>query len=225
MGHIQKLQSNDGHQFDAYVAQPQATPRGGLVLLQEIFGVNSHIKEVADSYASEGYLVVAIPTMSRIQNNVELGYSEADIASGFELKLKVDALPGNPVMNDIQAGIDFAAKVGKVGIFGFCWGGLLTWKSAAELTGLSAAVPYYGGGIPNEANLQPKCPVLAHFGDQDSYIPMDSVEHFMKSHPEVKTEIYHANHGFNCNQRGSYDETSAKLAKERTLAFFKAHIG
>jgi carboxymethylenebutenolidase len=225
MGNFQKLVAKDGHQFDAYIAQPQSPPRGGLVLLQEIFGVNSHIKEVADSYAKEGYLVVAIPTMSRIQNGVELGYTDADIASGFELKMKVDALPGNPVMNDIQAGIDFAAKAGKVGIFGFCWGGLLTWKSAAQLDGLSAAAPYYGGGIPNEANLQPKCPVLAHFGDQDSYIPMDSVEQFMKSHPEVKTEIYHANHGFNCNQRGSYDEISAKLAKERTLAFFKAHIG
>lgn len=225
MGNIQKLQSKDGHQFDAYIAQPQSTPRGGLVLLQEIFGVNSHIKEVADSYASEGYLVVAIPTMSRVQNSVELGYSDADIASGFELKIKVDELPGNPVMNDIQAGINFAAKAGKVGIFGFCWGGLLTWKSAALLTGLSAAVPYYGGGIPNEVNLEPKCPVLAHFGDQDAYIPMDTVEQFMKSHPEVRVEIYHANHGFNCNQRGSYDETSAKLAKERTLAFFKAHIG
>lgn len=225
MGNFQKLQSKDGHQFDAYIAQPQSQARGGLVLLQEIFGVNSHIREVADSYANEGYLVVAIPTMSRVENKVELGYSDSDVTIGFDLKLKVDALPGNPVMNDIQAGIDFAAKAGKVGIFGFCWGGLLTWKSAAQLSGLSAAVPYYGGGIPNEANLQPQCPVLAHFGDQDSYIPMESVADFMKSHPEVKTEIYHANHGFNCNQRGSYDEISAKLAKERTLAFFKTHIG
>lgn len=224
MGSFQVLKAVDGHQFDAYIARPAEQARGGLVLLQEIFGINSHIQEVADEYAKEGYLVVAIPTMSRVKPSVSLGYTDSDVGSGFELKLQVDALPGNPVMNDIQVGIDFAKQAGKVGIFGFCWGGLLTWKSACQLSGLSGAVAYYGGGIPNEADLQPKCPVLAHFGDQDSYIPIESVEEFRNKHPEVTIEIYHANHGFNCNQRGSYEETSAKLAKERTLTFFKKYI-
>jgi carboxymethylenebutenolidase len=129
-------------------------------------------------------------------------------------------------MPDIQAAIDHAAQAGKVGIVGYCWGGLLTWRAACTLDGLSAASPYYGGGMttPDEIARRPTVPVLAHFGDQDHWIPLNSVEAFKKAHPEVQVEIYHANHGFNCDQRGSYDAASAKLARERTLAFFAQHL-
>lgn len=225
MGEFQKLTAADGHMFDAYIAKPSQTPRAGLVLLQEIFGVNSHIRAVADLYAKEGYFVVAIPTMSRIQKNVELGYEPADMEAGFGLMTKVNELPNEPVFLDIQAGVDYAKQAGKVGLFGFCWGGLLTWKSAAKLSGIDAAVPYYGGGIPDHIDLKPKCPVLAHFGDQDPYIPLEGVKALQKAHPEISIELYHANHGFNCDQRGSFDSTSAKLARERTLAFFKKYLG
>jgi carboxymethylenebutenolidase len=130
-------------------------------------------------------------------------------------------------MQDIQAAINHAAQAGKVGIVGFCYGGLLTWRAAAQLTGLSAAVPYYGGGAttPEEIKRQPKVPVLAHFGDKDKHISVESVEALKKAHPEVEVHLYQADHGFNCDQRGSYDAAAAKLARERTLAFFQKHVG
>ena len=226
MGNFIDLKSADGTLFPAYVAQPAAAARGAVVVLQEIFGVNSHIRAVADSYAQEGYLAVAPSTFHRVRPGVDIGYSEADMAAGMALKTAVEALPAPGVMPDIQAAIDHASQAGKVGIVGYCWGGLLTWRAACTLDGLSAAVPYYGGGMttPDEIARRPTVPVLAHFGDQDHWIPLNSVEAFKKAHPEVQVEIYHANHGFNCDQRGSYDATAAKLARERTLAFFAQHL-
>ncbi|MDP2066511.1 MAG: dienelactone hydrolase family protein [Burkholderiaceae bacterium] len=227
MGSFIDLKSADGTVFPAYVAQPAGTPRGAVVVLQEIFGVNPHIRAVADGYAEAGYLVVAPSTFHRVQAGVDLGYTEADMNAGFGLKTAVEGLPAAGVMPDIQAAIDYAARAGKVGILGFCWGGLLTWRAACTLKGLSAAVPFYGGGItaPDEVARQPKVPVMAHFGDQDHWIPLDGVEAFKKVHPEVEAHIYHANHGFNCDHRGSYDATAAALARERTLAFLARHVG
>lgn len=227
MGTFINLTSTDGTPFPAYVATPAGKPRGGVVVLQEIFGVNSHIQSVADGYAAAGYLAVAPSTFHRVQANVNLGYTEADMNAGFGLKTAVESLPAAGVMPDVQAAIDYAARAGKVGILGFCWGGLLTWRAACTLKGLSAAVPFYGGGIttPDEVARQPKVPVMAHFGDQDHWIPLDGVEAFKKAHPEVEAHIYHANHGFNCDHRGSYDATAAALARERTLAFLARHVG
>ncbi|WP_137895630.1 dienelactone hydrolase family protein [Ramlibacter sp. 2FC] len=229
MGQFIDLSAADGSRIPAYVAQPAGTPKGAVVVLQEIFGVNSHIRAVADGYAAEGYLAVAPATFQRVKPGVELGYSEADMGEGFGYKTAVEALPAPGVMQDIQAAIDHAAKAGggKVGIVGYCWGGLLTWRAACTLSGLSAAVPYYGGGMTGEqeAARQPKVPVLAHFGDQDHWIPLDSVEAFKQAQPGVQVQVYHANHGFNCDQRGSYDAAAAQLARERTLAFFAQHLG
>jgi carboxymethylenebutenolidase len=226
MGNFIDLKSADGFVFPAYVAQPAGQPKGGVVVLQEIFGVNSHIRSVADGYASDGYLAVAPATFHRVKQGVELGYTQDDMAAGQALKAAVEALPAPGVMPDIQAAIDHAARAGKVGIVGYCWGGLLTWRAACLLNGLAAASPYYGGGMttPDEAARRPKVPVLAHFGDQDHWIPLNSVEAFRKAHPEVQVEVYHANHGFNCDQRGSYDAAATKLARERTLAFFAQHL-
>jgi carboxymethylenebutenolidase len=227
MGQFVELTSADGFTFPAYVAQPAGTPKGGLVVLQEIFGVNSHIRSVADGYAADGYFVVAPSTFHRVKAGVELGYTEADMGAGFGLKTAVEALPEPGVMPDIQAAIDHAAQTGKVGILGYCWGGLLTWRSACLLKGLSAAVPYYGGGMTGEADAarQPQVPVLAHFGDQDHWIPLDTVEAFKKAQPGVAVQVYAANHGFNCDQRGSYNQAAAELARERTLAFLAQHVG
>ncbi|MCM3563652.1 dienelactone hydrolase family protein [Hydrogenophaga intermedia] len=222
------LKAADGHSFPAYVAKPAGKAKGGIVVLQEIFGVNAHIRAVADGYAAAGYLVVAPATFSRIgKGDVQLGYTESDMKEGFGYKGAVEALPAPGVMADIQAAVDHAAQAGKVGIVGYCWGGLLTWRSAAQVKGLSAAAPYYGGGMtmPEEIARQPRVPVLAHFGEQDHWIPLDTVEAFKKAHPEVAVHVYPAHHGFNCDHRGSYDEASAKLARERTLAFFAQHIG
>ena len=227
MGAFVDLQAADGLRFPAYVAQPTGAAKGAVVVLQEIFGVNSHIRSVADGYASQGFLAVAPSTFHRVKQGVELGYGEQDMKDGMALKAAVEALPAPGVMQDIQAAITHAKQGGKVGIVGYCWGGLLSWRSACTLDGLSAAVCYYGGGMttPDESARQPKVPVLAHFGDQDHWIPLDSVEAFRKAHPEVEVHVYHANHGFNCDQRGSYNAEAAKLARERTLAFFARHVG
>ncbi len=229
MGQFIELKSADGKAIPAYVATPAGTAKGGIVVLQEIFGVNQHIREVAEGYAAEGYLAVAPSTFHRVQPGVELSYSEADMGEGFKIMQAVGALPEPGVMQDIQAAIDYAASHsgGKVGIVGYCWGGLLTWRSACALNGLSAAVPYYGGGMtaPEEAARQPKVPVLAHFGEQDQWIPLDSVENFKKAHQEAEIHVYPAHHGFNCDHRGAYDAAAAKLARERTLAFFRQHMG
>ena len=222
------LTAADGHTFDAYVAQPAGAPKGAVVVLQEIFGVNSHIRSVADGYAQAGYLAVAPATFSRVQTGVELGYSEADMGAGFGLKTAVEALPAPGVMQDIQAAVDHAARAsgGKVAVIGFCWGGMLTWRSACLLKGVSAAVPYYGGGVttPDEIARTPRCAVMAHFGDQDHWIPLAGVDAFKAAHPQVQVHVYHANHGFNCDQRGSFDAPSAQLARARTLAFLHQQL-
>ena len=228
MGKFINLTAADGFVFPAYVAEPAGTPKAAVVVLQEIFGVNSHIRSVADGYAAAGYLAVAPATFHRVRPDVELGYTEADMNAGFALKTAVEALPAPGVLQDIQAAIQHAAKStgGKVGIVGYCWGGLLTWRAACTLSVLSAAVPYYGGGMTagEEPARQPACPVMVHFGDQDHWIPLDTVEAFRKAQPGVEVHVYKANHGFNCDQRGSYNEAAATLAKARTLAFFASHL-
>lgn len=228
MGSMIELKAADGTAVPAYEARPVGNPKGAVVVIQEIFGVNSHIRQVADGYAAQGYVAVAPAAFHRVKPGVELGYTDADMGEGFGYKTAVEALPAPGVMQDIQAAIDHAAKVsgGKVGIVGYCWGGLLTWRAACTLTGLSAAVPYYGGGVTTEAEAarQTKVPVLAHFAEEDKWIPMDSVEAFKKAHPEVQVHTYAAHHGFNCNQRGSWHAPSAQLASDRSLAFFAQHL-
>ena len=228
MGSMIELKAADGTAVPAYEARPVGNPKGAVVVIQEIFGVNNHIRQVADGYAAQGYVAVAPAAFHRVKPGVELGYTDADMGEGFGYKTAVEALPAPGVMQDIQAAIDHAAKVsgGKVGIVGYCWGGLLTWRAACTLSGLSAAVPYYGGGVTNEAEAarQTKVPVLAHFAEEDKWIPMDSVEAFKKAHPEVQVHTYAAHHGFNCNQRGSWHAPSAQLASDRSLAFFAQHL-
>ena len=226
MGTFVQLTAADGSPFPAYVAQPAVQSRGGLVVLQEIFGVNSHIRAVADGYAADGYFVVAPSTFHRVQAGVELGYTEADMGTGFALKTAVEALPAPGVLADIQAAIRHAAQGGKVGIVGYCWGGLLTWRSACLLDGLSAAVSYYGGGMttPTEVARQPRVPVLAHFAEQDTWIPLDSVQAFRQAQPGVTVHTYPAHHGFNCDQRGAWNADAAQLARQRSLAFWAQHL-
>lgn len=226
MGNFIDLKAADGRVIPAYQALPAGKAKGGIVVVQEIFGVNSHIRAVADGYAAEGYLAIAPATFHRVKPDVNLGYTPEDIAAGAALKAAVEALPPPGVLQDIAAAIAHASQAGKVGVVGYCWGGLLTWRSACLLGGISAAVPYYGGGMTAEAEIArtPKCPVLAHFGAQDHAIPIAGVEAFKKAQPGVQVQIYPAQHGFNCDHRGSYNEPAAKLARERTLAFFARHL-
>ncbi len=221
------LTAADGFKSAAYVSEPSGAPKGAIVVLQEIFGVNSHIRAVADGYAAAGYLAVAPATFDRVERDVEIGYTPDDIARGARLKAAVEALPAPGVLQDIQAAVDYAARAGKVGIVGYCWGGLLVWRSAEKVRGLSAAVSYYGGGVTagSEPARKPAVPTMAHFGDQDAHISVESVQAFERAHPEVEVHLYAANHGFNCDQRASYNASAAATALERSLFHFGKHVG
>lgn len=222
MGSLIELTAGDGQRFAAYRAEPAGRPRGGIVVVQEIFGVNSHIRSVADGFAADGYLAIAPALFDRVQRGVELGYTPEDIQAGRALKEKTLM---EAALRDVEAAVTAASAAGKVGIVGYCWGGLVSWMAAARVAGLACAVPYYGGGMTDQIALRPRCPVLCHFGERDAHIPLEGVKKLAAAHPGHAVHIYAAEHGFNCDQRGSYDAAAAKLARERTLAFFRQHIG
>lgn len=222
------LVCSDGVVVPAWVAEPADAPRGTVLVLQEIFGVNAHIRDVAGRWARAGYLAVAPALFTRLQPQVELGYGAADMAQAKALKAAAEALPGAGVLVDVQAAIDYAAARGAaaVGVVGFCWGGLLAWRAACTLPGLAAAVCYYGGGMttPLESARTPRCPVLAHFGRLDAFISEASVHAFATAQPQVQVHLYDADHGFHCDQRGAYDAAAAASAHARTLAFLAQHL-
>jgi carboxymethylenebutenolidase len=222
MGTTLELTAADGHRFAAYRADPSGKPRGGLVVVQEIFGVNSHIRSVADGYAADGYLAIAPALFDRTERGVEIGYSQPEIDRGRAImqKLSMDA-----ALMDVTAALKAVASAGKTGIVGYCWGGTVAWVAAAKVDGLACAAPYYGGSILANKDLKPRCPVLLHFGETDHAIPIGEVRAMKAARPELTMHIYPAGHGFNCDQRGSYHAESAKLARERTLEFFRKQLG
>jgi carboxymethylenebutenolidase len=222
MGKMIELTASDGQKLAAYRADPAGKPRGGIVVIQEIFGVNSHIKQVADGFAADGYVAIAPAMFDRVQKNVDLGYTPDDIAKGREIRGKIT---NDMAVKDAEAGVKAASSAGKVGIVGYCWGGLVAWLAAAKVPGLSAAVPYYGGGILDNADLKAKVPLMGHFGDKDQHIPVEGVKKLAEKHKEHQIFIYAADHGFNCDHRGSYNAPAAKQARSRTLEFFRKHVG
>ena len=222
MGKMIELTAADGFRLSAYRAEPTGEPRGGVVVAQEIFGVNSHVKSVCDGYAKDGYAVIAPALFDRYERGVDIGYTAEDIASGIALKAKATT---DAALLDVAAARDALSNVGKVGVVGYCWGGFVAWMSACRLSGFACAVAYYGGGMLGAIAETPKCPVMAHFGERDSGIPIDGVKHFASLHPDVEVFIYAADHGFNCDQRGSYDATAAALARGRTLKHFRRYLG
>ncbi len=217
------LTAADGFTLGAWEALPATAPKGGVVVIQEIFGVNKHIREVVDGYAAAGYAAIAPQIFDRVERDVELGYTDqAEFDKG--IRLAFQDLDMQNTLADVQAAIDAMAGHGKVGVVGYCFGGLLTWLAACELNGVAAASAYYGGGIAGEAKRTAKCPVMMHFGEKDAHIPMSDVETVRKAQPDVQVFVYDADHGFNCDHRASFDATSAATAKERTLAFFDKHL-
>jgi carboxymethylenebutenolidase len=223
MGSMIELKAADGHKLAAYRAEPAGKPRGGVVVIQEIFGVNSHIKSVADGYAADGYLAIAPAMFDRLQRGYDTGYSQPEIQAGIELMQKLD---WKNTLLDVDAAVKEAAKAGKVGIVGYCWGGTVSWVAAARASGLACSVPYYGGGMPGFMNEKPKVPTLCHFGELDQSPTLEQSKAIAKAHPEITAHFYPgAGHGFNCDQRGSYHAASAKLARQRTLEFFRKHLG
>lgn len=216
------LRAGDGHTFSAYVARPAAEPIAGLVVVQEIFGVNSHIRAVADSWARDGFLAVAPALFDRIQPGIELGYDPADMqtAMGLFPKFNID----NAIL-DVAATLDYAAGATqkKAGVIGYCLGGTIAWLSATRLQP-AAAVGYYGGRIGNYAGEKPNCPVMLHFGSQDTHIPAVEVEKIHSAHPEVAIYWYDAGHAFNSEPRPSYNAAAAIEARQRSLEFLRAHL-
>ena len=222
MGKQRELRSADAFQLGAYEASPIGKPKGAVVVIQEIFGVNAHIREVCDGYAKEGYVALAPQIFDRVDRNIELGYGPDDMTQGIGIARGKLNMP--QTLADLQAAIDDASRHGKVATVGYCFGGLLAWLAACELKGLACAASYYGGGVANEANRKPKCPVIMHFGAKDAHIPVSDVEKVKAAQPGVQVYIYDADHGFNCDHRASYDAKAAAAAKERTLAFFAKHL-
>ena len=221
MGSTINLTAADGFTLSAYVAGP-ATATKGIVVIQEIFGVNHHIRDMADRYAAAGYAVCAPALFDRAQRGVELGYTQDDIGSGRELRMKLDDAK---VMADVEAAAKHLA--GKtLGIVGYCFGGTVAWWGATRSRSFAAASCWYGGGIPGTKNESPNCPVQMHFGEKDASIPMTDVDAVRAAQPKAEIYVYAgAQHGFGCNERGSFSQPDYELAQSRTLAFFAKHLG
>jgi carboxymethylenebutenolidase len=224
MGETLTLTAEDGHKFAAYRATPSGTPRGGLVVVQEIFGVNQHIRKVADGFAADGYLSIAPALFDRVERGYESGYGPQDIERGRATRGKLTL---DQAMMDVKATVKELAKSGvKVGVVGYCFGGTIAWLAATRIDGVAAAVGYYGGGIAETAEEKPKCPVMLHFGETDASIPKEHYEKVQRLHPNVPAYVYPgAGHGFVCDERGSYHAASATLARQRTIDFFRKHLG
>jgi carboxymethylenebutenolidase len=223
MGKTIELAAADGYKLSAYRAEPQGKPKGALIVAMEIFGVNSHIRSIADGYAADGYLAIAPALFDRVERGYDTGYGPADRQTGIDIIQKKINL--DDTMKDVAAALQSVASAGKAGIVGYCWGGRVSWLSAAKVGGLACAISYYGGGIPGLADLQPKCPVLFHWGETDQSLPLDQVKAFAAKHSGETHYFYPAGHGFNCDQRESYDAASAKLARTRSLEFLRKHVG
>ena len=216
------LTAADGHSLTAHRADPPGAPRGGIVVIQEIFGVNSHIRRVTDGFAAPGYAAIAPAIFDRVERGFEVGYDPAAIARGREL---VGRLDGDKLLLDVQAAIATVAPAGRVGTVGYCYGGAVVWVAAARADGLACAVSYYGSRIPQFVDLAPRIPVMMHVGRRDGSFPAVAVAQIAERHPAVVIHEYDAGHGFNCDERADHDPAAAALAFDRTVAFFRDHVG
>jgi carboxymethylenebutenolidase len=219
MGQKIQLTAADGHVFSAHLAEPTGKPRGGIVVIQEIFGVTRHIRDVAEQFAAAGYLVVAPALFDRVEREVDVPYSDGPKGVGY-----VKALNSDNVMLDIQAAADLVRPAGKVGVVGYCWGGQMAFLAAARVN-IDAAVAYYGGGISQQLAHIPRVPVMFHFGEKDTHIPLSAVDEIRTAYPRGIYHLYPAQHGFNCTDRASFDAQSAKLAFDRSVEFFHQNVG
>ncbi|MAZ01852.1 MAG: carboxymethylenebutenolidase [Sneathiella sp.] len=216
MGEMITLTAADGHEFAAYKVASNEAPKGCVVIVQEIFGVNSHIKDVCDGYAKAGFNAIAPALYDRISPDIELDYTPKDVEQGLQYKNQVS---DETALKDIDAAANEIDASGNAAVIGYCWGGTLAYLSACRLSSIGKAVGYYGGQVAQNIAETPKAPVMLHFGDKDASIPMSAVEEVKAARPDIPVFVYSAGHGFNCDQRGSYDAEAAKLALERTLEF------
>jgi carboxymethylenebutenolidase len=220
MSEFTTIMARDGHEFQAWLAAPAGRARGAVVIVQEVFGVNSHIRAVTDGYAAEGYVTIAPAFFDRVRRHIELGYSAAELQEGQGY---VKQLQRDKTLADLSAAIAVVKHAGRVGVVGYCWGGTIAYVAACELP-IACAVAYYGGSITKELEKHPKCPVMYHFGELDKHIPASEIAKIKAADPKGEFYLYPAGHGFNCDQRGSYDAASAALARERSLAFLAKRV-
>ncbi len=219
MGSMINLKAADGHALQAYRAGPDDAAKS-LVVVQEIFGVNSHMRRVCDAFAADGYAVVAPALFDRVGPGIELGYQPDDVTKGRELRGKIDDAA---VMRDVEAAA--ATLSGARGIVGYCWGGTVAWWGSTRSSSFKAAVGWYGGGIAGTRTETPHCPVQLHFGETDSGIPLSDVDLIRDAQAGVEIFVYPgAGHGFGCDDRGSFNPEAAALARERTVAFLAKHL-
>jgi len=219
-GNTIDLVAQDGHHFSAYKVIPEGKPRGAVIVGPEIFGVNSHIRSVADGFAADGYVAIAPALFDRAERNFDVGYTAEDIAAGRAVMGKLDWAN---TMKDVAATIEHARPYGKTALVGYCWGGTIAWVANARLPGLACTVAYYGGSIPNFIEEAPKTPIMLHFGEEDASLPVEKAREVARRYPRAQAFFYRAGHGFNCDQRGSYDAEAAALARQRTLEFLGRH--
>jgi carboxymethylenebutenolidase len=222
MGQHIKLKAGDGVEIGAWRADPVGAPRGGVVVIQEIMGVNHHIRAVADLYAAEGYLAIAPALFDRAEPDVELGYDGPSIARGMAIVGKIER---EKTLLDIAAAVEVAKSAGKVGVVGYCWGGTMAYLAACRLADVAAASCHYGSGVVALKDQSPRAPTILHFGALDNHIPLAGVRQFEAAHPDLPVYVYDAGHGFNCDERASYDAASAALARSRTLDLFARKVG
>lgn len=220
-GEQTKLIAADGHELDAWRVEPSGTARGGIVIVQEIFGVNGHIRAVAEDYAREGYATIAPALFDRVRPGVELDYTPEGVAEGRALRTKIGW--EKPIL-DLEAAAAALRSRGRVATIGYCWGGSLSFLMACR-SDVAAAVAYYGGQIAHFLDEKPRAPVLMHFGETDALIPAPDRERIAAAYPTAQIHVYAAGHGFNCTARPDHEPASAALAKERTLAFLQQHVG
>ena len=218
-----RLRARDGHELDAYLATPQAAARGGVVVAQEMYGVNDYLRSVCDFYAGHGYAAIAPSLYDRKQRGLIYAYTRED---HDRAQATYKPWPVDVVLDDLDAAREHIAGAGRIAIVGFCWGGSLAWLAACRRN-YDAAVPYYGSMMPDFAHEQPRCPVIAHIGDRDNTLPADRIAHFRAAQPNVPVHIYEgAQHGFdNANRKERYDAPAHTLARERTLEFLGRIIG
>ena len=220
MGQMIELAAADGFKLSAYTAGDAAATKG-LVVVQEIFGVNHHIRDMADRFAAQGYAVCAPALFDRARRGVELGYTQDDIGKGRELRMQLD---DGKVMADVAAAAAHLAGR-KLGIVGYCFGGTVAWWGATRSRDFAAASCWYGGGIPGTREERASCPVQMHFGEKDASIPMTDVDAVRAAQPNAEIYVYAgAQHGFGCDERGSFSKPDYELAQRRTLEFFARHI-
>ena len=215
------LTASDGHKFAAYRVDPTETPKGGIVVIQEIFGVNHHIRSVADRFAALGYVAIAPALFDRIEAGFECGYSPEEVQGAMRF---VANPPMQAWMLDVAAAREAIADVGNIAVIGFCLGGTLSYGAAVNLPGFSVAVGYYGGQIVRMADQSPKVPTMLHFGELDAHIPMSDVETIKSKQPSVEVYTYNAGHGFQCDERDSFAAEAAQIAWGRTLRFIDSHM-